>query len=200
MRGRESGRIRLSVKPAKDEVVEIRFTLTVGEFREAYGLMLRNSTFQCKLSYWFRRWLGPVLGLWILGCAMIIRAGNGSFALVLVLFLVGTAALVAPFRFRVMLAKLFRLQKLDQEISLNVDSEGLVIKRVTRDADTRYGWSAIERCLESKGLIVLFPSKVQFIPLPKRAMTAEQQQEFRALLAAHVPGSASPLPAGAAVS
>lgn len=65
----------------------------------------------------------------------------------------------------------------------------LVIKRVNREADTRYGWSAIERSLDSKRLIVLLPNKVQFIPIPKRTMSAEQQQDLRALIAAHVPGA-----------
>lgn len=86
--------------------MEIRYTLTLDEFREGYGLMLRNTTFQHRLSYWFRSWLGPVLGLWILCCAFVILAGNGSFALVLVLCVVGVAALVAPLRFRMTLRSL----------------------------------------------------------------------------------------------
>lgn len=166
--------------------MEIRFTLTAEEFREGYGLMLRNSTFQYRLSYWFRSWLGPVIGLWILGCSLVILAGNGSFALVLILWVAGAVALVAPLRFRATLRKLFRLQNLHQEIAVAVDAGGVVIKRVTRDADTRYGWAAIERSRESKRLIVLLPSKVQFIPIPKRAMTPAQTDELRGLIAANV--------------
>ena len=52
----------------------------------------------------------------------------------------------------------------------------------------------------SATMFVLLPNKRQFIPLPKRAMTEQQQQELRALIAAHLPGSSSPPAAQPAVS
>jgi hypothetical protein len=70
------------------------------------------------------------------------------------------------------------------------------VKRAMRDAETRYGWSAIEKSSESGNLILLFPNKVQFIPVPKRAMTPAQAGELRALIAANVQGAAAQPMAG----
>ncbi len=101
-------------------------------------------------------------------------------------FVFGLAMLITPLRLRSSIRRQFRLAGLDQEIAMSVGSGGISIKRVGRDAESHYGWSAIEKHIESLQLITLLPNKVQFIPIPKRVLSPEHLQELRSLVAEHI--------------
>jgi hypothetical protein len=49
-------------------------------------------------------------------------------------------------------------------------------------ADSRVDWKVFVGWAENDKVFALFPSSMTFIPIPKRAMTSAQQEEFRALL------------------
>ncbi len=106
--------------------MEIRFTLTAKEFRDAYGLMLRNSILRYKFHYWVYTWLGPVMGLIIIGCGTLLLFVAGvDVPLLIILLAFGVLALSAPLRFRRGVRKQFRLANLDQEISVTVNVRGI---------------------------------------------------------------------------
>lgn len=169
--------------------MEIRYVMTLEEFKESYSLMLRNASWHHRFCYWYWSWLGLVIGLWILlMVALLLMTGGPDMALLAILVVVAVLGLLAPWRYRGIIRRNFRLQKLDGEILIVAGPDGVEATRLSRDMRSRYGWPAIERLRESKNMFVLFPSRLQFIPIPKRAMTAEQHNEFRALVAAHVPG------------
>jgi YcxB-like protein len=167
--------------------MEIRYTLTIPEFQEGYFVMLRNSTWRYRIFRWQFTWLGPLMGAFLIGRGSWLLLGSGTQVPWAILsFAIGLLGLSAPVRLRSSIRRQFRLGGLDQEIAMNLGSGGISIKRVSRDAESHYGWSAIEKVIESQRLITLLPNKVQFIPIPKRAVRPEQLQELRALLAEHV--------------
>jgi hypothetical protein len=170
--------------------MEIRYTLTIPEFKEGYGMMWRQASFRHRINYWYFTWLGLVMGLWILLMALVLFGTphpNQPFVLLLAVF--GLAAVSTPWRYRGLIRRNYRLQNLNTELSVSANSEGITVKRANKDAVSHYGWTAIERFVQSKNLFILFPGRLQFIPVPKRAMPPEQQQEFRALLEAHIPAA-----------
>lgn len=166
--------------------MEIRYTLTIGEFKEAYGVMLRRASAYYHFYYWSVTWLGPLIGVVLLSLALLLFSiPHPNQPLVFLLVVIAVVNILAPLRHRGTIRRNYRMQNLNGEISVSAGADGMTVRRMNKDIATRYGWTAIERHFESKNMFVLFPTRLQFVPIPKRAMTAEQQSEFRALVAAH---------------
>jgi hypothetical protein len=152
--------------------VEIRYTLTIREFKEAYGVMLRQASFRYRFYYWNFTWLGLSLGMFLLGLVLLILCTpNANQPLLFLLTVIALANMFAPLRYRGLIRRNYRMQNLGSEISVALGPEGVTVRRTNKDITTRYGWSAIERFSESKDVLVLFPTRLQFIPIPKRVMT-----------------------------
>ncbi len=170
--------------------MEIRYTLTIPEFKEAYGVVMRRASARYRFYYWVYTWLGTTIGLLLLGLAVLLfGTKDPNQPLVFLFVVIGLINLVTPLRYRGMVRRHYRMQNLDLEIVLSLGSEGVTVRRPSRDITTHYGWSAFERQIESRRLFTLCPARIQFVPVPKRAMTSEQQVEFRALSAAHISGT-----------
>jgi hypothetical protein len=149
--------------------------------------MLRNSAWRYRLFRWQFTWLGPLMGAFLIGMGVLVLfLGRDQVPWAFLVFVIGVVALSAPVRLRSSIRRQFRLGGLDQEIAMSLGSDGISIKRVSRDAESHYGWSAIEKRFESQHLITLLPNKVQFIPIPKRVLSPEQYEELRALFAEYV--------------
>jgi hypothetical protein len=69
---------------------------------------------------------------------------------------------------------------------LEFDDEGIRFK--TASIDSAIAWSHYTRVLEDSRLWLLVYGSRLYTVLPKRAFTPEKEQEFRALLARHLPG------------
>jgi YcxB-like protein len=69
--------------------------------------------------------------------------------------------------------------------TVNISESGLHSR--TSAAETRITWEVIVGWAEVERVFALFPSPLSFFPIPKRAMTDEQQSEFRTLLQSKVP-------------
>lgn len=105
---------------------------------------------------------------------------------------VGIMCVISPFTHRRKVARCFREQKLQVERILATSDSGIHIARTDGEAEGRMKWTAFDKGLETDELFVLLPNGRQFVPVPKRAMTYEQQNEFRDLMATHVPGAEAP--------
>lgn len=170
--------------------MEIRYTLTIPEFKEAYGVVLRHAGARYRFYYWNYTWLGLTVGLVLLFLAVLLfGTRDPNQPLVFLLVVIAVANLSAPWRYRGLIKRNFRMQNLDAEISLSLATEGVTVRRLRRDITTHYGWSAFERQIESKGMFTLCPARLHFLPIPKRTMTPEEQEAIRVLLAAHIPAS-----------
>ena len=172
--------------------MEIRFVLTPEEYTEGYRAMLRSGTVRYRIFSYLYSWPGVVIGLILIAQGSLLLyfgtglGGNIAWVVAMAFLAMGVVLVAIPFRIVSMMRRLHRLQDLGKEIIVTVGADGVHTKRVARDAEARFGWSAIEKSGESKSLILLFPTRVQFIPIPKRAMTPAQADELRALIAANV--------------
>jgi hypothetical protein len=68
--------------------------------------------------------------------------------------------------------------------TVEITEEGIHSRSTS--TDSRLTWEAIIDWAEVERVFTLFVTSVSFFPIPKRAMTEEQQNEFRALLKARV--------------
>jgi YcxB-like protein len=180
--------------------VEIRYTFTLDDYKEGNRLFLRHTTLWRKINYYLFARYGTAFGIplfcvaatfFILNLrAPTYRMGPAVATFTAVIAWVGAILIISPAIYRKKLARYFREQKLPVERILTADSTGVVITRADGAAQARTNWSMFDKGVESATLFVLFQNLRQFIPVPKRAMTPEQQNEFRALLGAHVPGAA----------
>lgn len=53
-------------------------------------------------------------------------------------------------------------------------------------SDSTLSWGSIASWIDNRRVFVLYLSPVSFVPIPKRAMSVAQQEEFRVLLRRHV--------------
>jgi hypothetical protein len=182
----------------KDDNVEIRYTLKPEDYAEANRQWLLNTTRRRKVSYYFMRsgfWIGiPLLGLAIAGFVLNLYApwyglGGSVSGILAIVAWAGAICIICRFIYQRKIARLFREQKLSREILLKAEESGLLVARTDGTSETRFTWEAFDKAVESEQAFILFPSARTFLPVPKRAMDPTQEQEFRALLAAHVPGT-----------
>ena len=195
-RSRKSVRIRLTGSPAEDEIVEIRYTLTLEDYAEGNYLLLMNTTFWRKFNYnvfvRYGLWIG-VPGLCLAISAFLLnlfepnhRTGGavaGALGAAAWVFAIG---IISPYTYKRKIARFFREQKLPSERTFTAQDSGVLIVRTDGTAESRLSWSAFDKTVESERAFVFVPNLRQFICIPKRAMTAAQADELRALIAANV--------------
>jgi len=64
--------------------------------------------------------------------------------------------------------------------TLDVSEGGLYVR--TSASESRLTWDLIIGWAEADRVFALFPSPISFLPIPKRAMTTDQQNEMRTIL------------------
>ena len=185
--------------------MEIRFTLTMDDYREGNRLWHLNSTLRRKINYYLFVRFGYWIGTPLFCVALILffanlfapphQMGAAASGVMAAAGWVGLICIVSPFIYRRTVARSFREQKLTTERILTADDSGIHVARTDGAMESRMGWTAFDKAIESDSIFALFPNLRTFVPVPKRAMTSEQQQELRALLAAHVPGACAPVAA-----
>jgi len=167
--------------------MQVNYGITLEDYVEANRLWLLNTTLMHKVCYFLWSRFALIIGaiLFALGVAVItlntnnVGAGSASIGMGLVLA-------SNPFRYRRVLKKRYAWQKLGTDLQIDAQSSVLEVKRANGEAESRYKWSAFDKWMESKNLFVLFPSKMQFIPVPKRVLNQAQQEEFRNLMKANI--------------
>jgi hypothetical protein len=81
--------------------------------------------------------------------------------------------------------KVLRAPALVGPRTVDVSSDGLHFRSAL--VDSKLAWPLFTRWTEASRIFVLYQQSKVVVPVPKRAMTAEQQSEFRALLQKHIP-------------
>jgi YcxB-like protein len=66
-----------------------------------------------------------------------------------------------------------------------MSEDGLYFR--TSAGESRLTWNLIIGWVEVERVFALFPSPLTFFPIPKRAMTDQQQDELRSLLKNNIP-------------
>jgi len=191
--------------------MEIRYTATLENFIEANRVMLLHRSGLVRLKYQiyvqYAYLIGPLLaaaGLW----ALLTTARHSSeglrhpigFVVSLAMLGGGIGWLFNPMWHRHKLASIFNRRRGPHDCILSANETGISSARMDGAAEGRVDWSMFEKSAETESCFVLLLVGGQGIPIPKRAMTLEQQEEFRVLLAAHGLGSGSRREWAAAVS
>lgn len=180
--------------------MEIRYTPTVEEFREANLIALVNKGGLLKLKYdLYVRWAfvaGPILI--VCGLFLVWQGVHyGVDAMLLILFFAitfggGVGMLFNPWWYRRKVRRLFAERKGQTELIYSADDSGFSCMRADGASEGRANWSVFEKAVETPNIFALFPNRGQCVYLAKRAMTPEQQSELRALVAAHIPDAGRP--------
>jgi hypothetical protein len=180
----------------KGLVVEIRYASTLDEYAEGNRLLLLNKGGVQKLKYYlyirFAFVVGPILiaasvAIFLLGGTRH-PGGIGSIVVFSAVFGGGVGWLFNPWWHRRKLARRFNELKGSAECVVTANEDGISFARVDGTAEGRLSWSIFDKADESKRVFALFPNRGQCVFLPKRSMNPLQQEEFRALVAAHLPG------------
>jgi len=69
--------------------------------------------------------------------------------------------------------------------TVDISESGLYSRSAA--AETRFTWQLIIGWAEVERVFALFPSPISFFPLPKRAMTEDEQNELRTLFQSKIP-------------
>lgn len=174
--------------------MEIRYAVSFEEFVEAskqWGLAAARK----RNASYFESWRGVVLLIFLLATGLLISQWRGPVLLVAPVLLVVYFGLAYLYR-RMICPRVFRRRYEEQKAGLDVccTISEMGIESETSDGlkFVRLLWPALVRQIESDTTFVLYLNPLQILIVPKRAMTSQQQEEFRALLAKHVPGSKLP--------
>jgi hypothetical protein len=175
--------------------VEIRYTSTLDDYAEGNRLLLLNKGGVQKLKYYFYIRFAFVIGPILIAAAAALllenthrRGGLGSVVIFCAVLGGGIGWLFNPWWHRRKLARRFDELKGSAECVVTANENGISFARVDGTAEGRLSWSIFDKADESKRVFALFPNRGQCVFLPKRAMNTVQQEEFRALVANHLPG------------
>jgi hypothetical protein len=158
--------------------VQVTFQLTAEDYRQGF-LAWRD------LRPW-RRWSIRIfvvfLGLIFLISIVQLLVASGNFVNALPGFVVSVGALVVIFAGPSLTARRqFRTTPSAHDpMTIEASDAGLRIHSV--HAESQVAWSAYMAWGEYKSVFVILPQPRIYVPIPKRAFTAEQLVEFRELL------------------
>lgn len=159
--------------------MEISYQLTEDDYRQGYKAFRRRTPYSLWLSriaYWL---LAVVSGVALF---VSIFAPDGNFPNLVLLW--GLVALwsyclwIAPRR--VARKMIVGSPSASLPHTVEISEGGLHV--ITSASDSRLSWNLITGWAEVDRVFALLPSPISFLPIPKRAMTHDQQGELRTLL------------------
>lgn len=159
--------------------VEISYHLTVDDYRQGYKAFRRRTTFS-RLAYYFAYacFFLIVASALLLSFAGRDKSFRNLFPLWAAAAFCGYVLWYCPYRVASKMIKGSPSAALPHTV--DVSDSGLYVR--TSASEARLSWDLIIGWAEVERVFALFPSPIMFLPVPKRAMTGEQQDEFRALL------------------
>lgn len=159
--------------------------MTVEEYREGNKLLLLNTSLGRKFNYYMCYWAAPFIGILLIALFVLLFFRDHDSIFILLL---GIYWCIIPILMARRSRKRYREQKLDREWQIDAHDAGLDVVIDDGNADSHYRWQALEKYLESDRLFVVLQNQMAFIPIPKRAFSSDQENEFRALLNAKLDG------------
>lgn len=159
--------------------MEISYQLTTDDYRQGF------KAFRTKTTIW--RWAYHFIyaGFFIaLAAALLLLLFGSKRSLPFVFPLLGGAAFWAwwlwYFPYHVANKMIYGSPTASLPHTVAISESGLHTR--TSATEGRLAWDAFIGWEEAERVFALFPSPISFFPIPKRAMTGEQQNEFRTLL------------------
>lgn len=100
---------------------------------------------------------------------------------------IGIVVLLNPSRYKRRCRNSFRQYQVGTTMTAKFFDDGVFVARRNDAVQTSFDWVAISSWAESAGVFILLLSAAQFLWLPKRVLSTEQQHVLRELLAAKIP-------------
>jgi hypothetical protein len=164
--------------------MQISYQLTEDDYRQGYRAFRRRKTF----SLWATR-IGWVLLFLVLGEALYVSISGFDREFPTLALLWG---FVAFWGYCLWYAPRYAARKMIRGSpsaslphSAEMSEDGLHFR--TSAGESRLTWNLIIGWVEVERVFALFPSPLTFFPIPKRAMTDQQQDELRNLLKTKIP-------------
>jgi len=163
--------------------MQVKYTMTVEEYREGNKLLVLNTSLGRKINYYMCYWASPFIGILLIALSVFLffRGDKNIFVLLL-----GVYWCLIPILMARRLRKRYRQQKLDREWQIDAHDAGLDLIVDGGNSDSHYRWQGLEKYLESDRLFIVMENHVAFILIPKRVLSSEQKNEFRSLLSAKI--------------
>ena len=164
--------------------MEISYQLTTDDYRQGFKAFRTRTTF----ARWSNR-LGYICFFLVLGAALLLSifGPDQHFANLFPLWLLaafwGWYLWYCPYHVAHKMIKGSPIASVPH--TMEISEAGLHSR--TTISDSRYTWDLIVGWAEADRVFALFPSPISYFPIPKRAMTDQQQCELRALLQNKVP-------------
>jgi YcxB-like protein len=159
--------------------MEITYQLTEDDYRQGYKAYKRRTKFSLWISH--LSYLVFVLVLAVTLFVLIVGPDRSFSTLFPLLFFVAFwmwCIWYAPYRVARKMIKGSPGAALPHTAEFSAD--GLHFR--TTAGESRLNWNLFTGWSEADRVFALFPSPVTFVPIPKRAMTAAQQEELRSLM------------------
>lgn len=168
--------------------MEFTYTVSLDDYREYSRMACTKTTWKRKLNYWSLLVFCPVSGgIIVISSALLIGSGHKDRILNAAFAVFGLFLLWRPFAYRRSVSKLYRQNKCDTPYLCSVTDEGVDIQRRDGTLQSKIAWGALDKYLDSEKYLMLYLSPISILPIPKRALNAEQLETFSGLLTTHVP-------------
>lgn len=167
--------------------MQIVYQISRKDFEAASWLAQRKGPLPKAIQFYFRIGFTCFWVLGIMGPALVHPTRRGLLG----------AASFAAFGVSLLLVQLYltrltfrrqyrRSAGLHQRITLTIDESGLQFASLLEE--TRSSWTVYRRFAEDGSSIILFRgNNLDFVTIPKRALTGQQVAELRSHLSAHLP-------------
>lgn len=166
--------------------MEVTYEITVDDYRDCNRIACLHTTPRRRRNYWCTTVASPLLGCILLLLAVyLIIFLDATFNSQIVVLIFAIFLLWMPLSYRQSVKRLYSQHKFDVPLRLVLNDRGISIRRQDNAAESTLVWSILDGYAEADRHYVLFPSLASFIPVPKRALNADQQVEFMQFLSAH---------------
>jgi hypothetical protein len=162
--------------------LEISYQLTTEDYRRGFEAFRRRTSY----SRWLNRFSTGCFVVTLVALLLLLVSGARLSSLLLLAGLVGFWAWYLWYCPHSIANKMIKGSPgASMPRTLEISESGIYVR--TAAAESRFTWELIVGWSEVESVFALFPSPISFIPVPKRAMTADQQKEFRSLLLRTLP-------------
>lgn len=162
--------------------VQLNYTLTADDYRQGFKA-IRKRRLMSRLMYWFGYFI-IALALFLLVATLIIGDRNQISNVLPLCFIALVWAAILWLSPWLTARRVTSGPVYTSPHTVNIDETGLHSR--TPVSDGTITWPSIVCWQEVDRIFAIFLSPISFVPIPKRAMTAEQQEEFRAMLKQNV--------------
>lgn len=164
--------------------VQLQFTLSFDDYKNAQRLHSRRKLLS-RFNYFANRVLFPVIGVFSLGTAFLIRADKGAHESVVILVICGLMLCSYPIYRNFQLKRCYDRTRTDNgTCTLDLCPEG--IKTATENSLGEIGWKAIRSVNQDDNLFMLYLAPAKFLAIPKRICSPAQIEELSQLFMSQV--------------